>query len=537
MRLIAGRLLWAVACVLVLAADLSAEELVVFKHDQFPDDIAEAAGQISGIPLAVQPGFVAGEAFGQVYSPAPNQYPIKIQGVDLVVAAPPKGGTGEADASLEIYLHDSATADPGVGPDFVLNTADVFNPQTNDLGMPLKGNTAMQFEFDWGDPEGHPKEIVSGKFTVIVRFKDQAASLSDEWGSFQCTQMPELGMCGCQQVGALLDQGTTQNANVMQIIDPPGTCTGTPGDWVYANKIGVQGDFIIRARAMAASGGPCTPDCTGKDCGDDGCDGWCGDCEDGTSCVAGKCKACEKSCTGKDCGDDGCGGQCGECAEGETCTAGKCVSDTCDPVANCAGKDCGDDGCGGVCGVCGEKEQCVKGQCQGEACDPIANCGQKECGDDGCGGVCGICGEGEECVQGICQEPAMPGDLMITKMDPSEGFEDEETPVSIIGKGFQKGVTAKLGGTTLNGIDQVTSELIDARVPASLNPGTYMLIVVNPDETSVTLDNAFTVKAREAVVPDEDDGGGCNSSGSACLPAVLLLAMALLLAGLRRVRS
>ncbi|MBT4824176.1 hypothetical protein HN695_03325 [Candidatus Woesearchaeota archaeon] len=57
---------------------------------------------------------------------------------------------------------------------------------------------------------------------------------------------------------------------------------------------------------------------------------------------------CTPSCQGKQCGTDGCGGFCGafngQCADGELCLDGACG---CKP--NCAGKACGDDGCGGLC--------------------------------------------------------------------------------------------------------------------------------------------------------------------------------------------
>ena len=48
---------------------------------------------------------------------------------------------------------------------------------------------------------------------------------------------------------------------------------------------------------------------------------------------------CEQECEGKECGDDGCGGSCGNCAPSDTCINGQCVC-----VPTCAGKECGDDG-------------------------------------------------------------------------------------------------------------------------------------------------------------------------------------------------
>jgi len=59
---------------------------------------------------------------------------------------------------------------------------------------------------------------------------------------------------------------------------------------------------------------------------------------------------CTPSCTGKSCGDDGCGGSCGPCTAPQTCggggTAGQCG---CTPATDCADV-CGSmpDGCGGT---------------------------------------------------------------------------------------------------------------------------------------------------------------------------------------------
>ena len=154
----------------------------------------------------------------------------------------------------------------------------------------------------------------------------------------------------------------------------------------------------------------CTPICAGKDCGDDGCGGVCGECTGADLCNAlGTCydpNTCTPNCAGKDCGDDGCGGSCGECSGAEFCNAlGACYDpNACTPV--CAGKDCGDDRCGGICGNCATGELCNGvGTCyQPNTCTP--DCASKDCGDDGCGGSCGNCATGELCNGvGTCYQP------------------------------------------------------------------------------------------------------------------------------------
>ena len=66
---------------------------------------------------------------------------------------------------------------------------------------------------------------------------------------------------------------------------------------------------------------------------------------------------CVPQCDGKYCGDDGCNGSCGACATGQICSAAsRCVSNPCLP--QCGGKQCGSDGCGGSCGTCPDGKAC-----------------------------------------------------------------------------------------------------------------------------------------------------------------------------------
>ena len=137
----------------------------------------------------------------------------------------------------------------------------------------------------------------------------------------------------------------------------------------------------------------CTPYCVGKECGDDGCDGSCGNCfskegaVDNTLCSAdGVCLDCLPYCEGRECGDDGCGGNCGNCftvegaMDNSMCQAdGTCSQ--CSP--DCTGKACGDNGCGGSCGDCPAGEACALGACHGE--DALCPSGQQclEIADNG----------------------------------------------------------------------------------------------------------------------------------------------------------
>jgi hypothetical protein len=118
--------------------------------------------------------------------------------------------------------------------------------------------------------------------------------------------------------------------------------------------------------------------------------------------------ACEPQCGDRVCGDDGCGGSCGDCENGMECSEllGECFPATCTP--QCDGRVCGTDHCGGVCGDCAEGTFCdpLRGQCD---CTP--SCVGRACGDDGCGGSCGTCAPGYTCdYENSCQPPEVPVD-------------------------------------------------------------------------------------------------------------------------------
>ena len=212
----------------------------------------------------------------------------------------------------------------------------------------------------------------------------------------------------------------------------------------------------------------CEPDCEGKQCGSDGCDGNCGECGEGQTCEDG-------SCVG---GGEGCDPACGD---GEYCEDDQCFEGWVDPdtglvwmnpakddmvkwpqaEAFCENVEFGgksdwrfptidemetiltdseNGGCywkSGLEGDCGvywtathdEADQgqswavdfaagttgtypkpqdhlarCVRGEMGG--CEP--DCEDKECGDDGCGDSCGECAVGLVCKDGKCYAEDIP---------------------------------------------------------------------------------------------------------------------------------
>ena len=191
-------------------------------------------------------------------------------------------------------------------------------------------------------------------------------------------------------------------------------------------------------------------------------------CPVGYTCVDGDCINCVPNCTNKECGDDGCGGICGQCLSGDICQNGECTPavglDECkgttepsysycagiDYVGCCDGQgrvlwceggalycidcqqanpqcgwqaqegyyDCGTTGGGDPTGdhpkqctacipACWPGFACVNGTCM--AC--VSNCAGKECGDDGCGGSCGECPGGYTCQNGSCLPVSACGDV------------------------------------------------------------------------------------------------------------------------------
>ncbi|MGC4119476.1 MAG: hypothetical protein QM765_33890 [Myxococcales bacterium] len=188
----------------------------------------------------------------------------------------------------------------------------------------------------------------------------------------------------------------------------------------------------------------CKPQCDGKQCGPDGCEGSCGECPSDAVCdvASGQClcqtesdqRFCER--LQKDCGPvtapDNCGVartvNCGTCGDAFVCIDHVC---TCRPEPDssfCArlGQECdtltGKDNCNAdrtvTCGPCQSFEQCESGQCElcpGETDAEFCTRLQKTCGTlvgvDSCGepktAECGTCqGQGEVCgLDNLCTVP------------------------------------------------------------------------------------------------------------------------------------
>ncbi|MCL4234325.1 MAG: IPT/TIG domain-containing protein [Deltaproteobacteria bacterium] len=85
--------------------------------------------------------------------------------------------------------------------------------------------------------------------------------------------------------------------------------------------------------------------------------------------------------------------------------------------------------------------------------------------------------------------------VRIDSVEPSSGENDEDVLVTIIGANFANPVTVFLGGFELDNPEPVfqSTTRVVVTVPAGTTPGVYSMTVVNPDDTSDTREDAYTV--------------------------------------------
>jgi hypothetical protein len=93
--------------------------------------------------------------------------------------------------------------------------------------------------------------------------------------------------------------------------------------------------------------------------------------------------------------------------------------------------------------------------------------------------------------------------VQITGLLPTNGGNSGQVSSQVIGSGFQAGATVKLTGLGADLIGTSTSVLNSTYLTTTFNlvgtvPGARNLVIINPDNSSVTLVGGFTVAAGGA---------------------------------------
>lgn len=120
--------------------------------------------------------------------------------------------------------------------------------------------------------------------------------------------------------------------------------------------------------------------CVGEDEGCLSCPEDCA-CPSGIECVEDQC--CYPDCAGRNCGDDGCGGDCGECAEFFACHANWCfvASEDCPDMLECMDLCCAEKGCDAGIAVCLSGCLSTATATAKETYLPLFECIKKQCGE------------------------------------------------------------------------------------------------------------------------------------------------------------
>ncbi len=204
-----------------------------------------------------------------------------------------------------------------------------------------------------------------------------------------------------------------------------GTCKPwmcTPGELLCVGHVATMCDELGKGPA------PGGDDCT----------------ESGLLCIGGICTKCYPDCFGKECGDDGCGGSCGNCDDGDPCTVGTCDLEafTCSygPVVACCNSD----------EQCVDQDPCTIDQCLGNSCVNTNTCceSHQECEDGN-----SQCTH-DLCLNDYCWYKAIPGAGCCPRVGIYEGFEFGVVPSWSLSADGQKkwavsGQTAFAGGHSL----------------------------------------------------------------------------------------
>jgi photosystem II stability/assembly factor-like uncharacterized protein len=107
--------------------------------------------------------------------------------------------------------------------------------------------------------------------------------------------------------------------------------------------------------------------------------------------------------------------------------------------------------------------------------------------------VCGGDLAGREYVPGQAWAAGPEAEPSITEVEPLSAPNDLDTPIVIVGAGFEAGAAVWLDGASLADVAWPSAARLEATVPWGMGPGVYTVTVVNPGGESGLLTDAFTV--------------------------------------------
>jgi MYXO-CTERM domain-containing protein len=146
--------------------------------------------------------------------------------------------------------------------------------------------------------------------------------------------------------------------------------------------------------------------------------------------------------------------------------------------------------------------------------DAGADSGAGDSGDGG-GGDTGAGDTGTLQDSGAADIGGGGGAPTITSISPSSAFATDTTGVTVVGTGFVQGLTMRVG-TTFAAVKQVAGgTTINADIPP-IAPGTYDVVVTNPDGQSAILAMGFKSNPKDSVNPPpvEESGCGCSTTSA-----------------------
>ncbi|MEM4245422.1 MAG: hypothetical protein QXR60_04435, partial [Candidatus Nanoarchaeia archaeon] len=147
-----------------------------------------------------------------------------------------------------------------------------------------------------------------GSVTYSITNKKKIYNIGDQITSVWSLPSYAYTASGCT-VHFLVNGGVDEDFYVY-CGDPGLNANGDTGTLTVAHCYGKSGTITNKVQMVIK-------DSSGKDLAKSGTDSY------KLNCVAG---ACTPNCAGKECGDDGCGGSCGTCSSGKTCSNGQCVT-------------------------------------------------------------------------------------------------------------------------------------------------------------------------------------------------------------------